>query len=40
MERISGEVEVATKHIWWLIYANKSEKRASGTVVKLAMMKR
>ena len=26
--------------IWWLTYANKSEKRANGTVVKLAMIKR
>ena len=26
--------------IWWLTYANKSEKRTSGTVVKLAMIKR
>ena len=36
----SGEVAAATKHIWWLTYANKSEKRANGTVVKLAMIKR
>ena len=28
MERISGEVAAATKHIWWLTYANKSEKRS------------
>ena len=40
MERISGEVAAATKHIWWLTYANKSEKRNNGTVVKLAMIKR
>ena len=26
--------------IWWLTYANKSEKRGNGTVVKLAMIKR
>ena len=26
--------------IWWLTYANKSEKRASGMVVKLAMIKK
>ena len=26
--------------IWWLTYANKSEKRANRTVVKLAMIKR
>ena len=26
--------------IWWLTYANKSEKRASGMVMKLAMIKR
>ena len=25
--------------IWWLTNANKSEKRASGMVVKLAMIK-
>ena len=29
-----------TKHIWWLTYTNKSEERASGTVVKLAMIKK
>ena len=40
MERISGEVAAATKHIWWLTYANKSEKRGNGTVVKLAMIKK
>ena len=40
MERICGEVATATKHIWWLTYANKSEKRTSGTVVKLAMIKK
>ena len=26
--------------IWWLTYANKSEKRSKGTVVKLVMIKR
>ena len=26
--------------IWWLTYANKSEKREKGTVVKLAMIKK
>ena len=26
--------------IWWLTYANKSEKRNKGTVVKLAMIKK
>ena len=40
MEMISGEVAAATKHIWWLTYANESEKRNKGTVVKLAMIKR
>ena len=25
---------------WWLTYANKSEKRSNGTVVKLAMIKK
>ena len=39
-EWISGEVAAATKHIWWLTYANKSEKRANGMVVKLAMIKK
>ena len=28
-----GEVAAATKHIWWLTYANESEKRSNGTVV-------
>ena len=40
MERISGKVPAATKHIWWLTYANESEKRANRTVVKLAMIKK
>ena len=40
MERISGEVAAATSMIWWLTYANKSEKRTSKTVVKLAMIKK
>ena len=35
-----GEVAAATKQVWWLTYANKSEKRSNGTVVKLAMIKR
>ena len=39
-ERIGGEVAAATKHVWWLTYANKSEKRSKGTVVKLAMIKK
>ena len=39
-EGVSGEVAAATKHKWWLTYANKSEKRTSGTVVKLAMTKK
>ena len=30
---VGGEVAAATKHIWWLTYANKSEKRSNGTVV-------
>ena len=33
MERISGEVAAATKHIWWLTYAKESEKRSNGMVV-------
>ena len=40
MERISGEVAAVTKQIWWLTYANKSEKRSNGTVVELAMIKK
>ena len=40
MERISGDVAAALNIVWWLTYANKSEKRASGTVVKLAMIKK
>ena len=39
-EWISGEVAAAAKHVWWLTYANKSEKRSNGTVVKLAMIKK
>ena len=35
-----GEVAAATKHVWWLTYANKSEKRSKGTVVKLTMIKK
>ena len=27
-KRISGEVAAATENIWWLTYANKSEKRS------------
>ena len=38
MERISGEVATSTKHIWWLTYANKSEKRSNATVVKLEVI--
>ena len=34
------ELQQATSKIWWLTYANKSEKRANGTVVKLAMIKK
>ena len=40
MERISGEVAAATKYIWRLTNANKSEKGSKGTVVKLAMIKK
>ena len=39
-ERISGEVAAATKQVWWLTYANKSEKRSNGMVVKLEMIKK
>ena len=40
MERISGEVAVATNHIWWLTYTNESGKRNNRMVVKLAMIKK
>ena len=40
MERISGEVAAATKHIWWLTYANKSKKRSNRTVEKLEVIKK
>ena len=40
MERISGEVAAASKHIWWLTYANKSEKRSNGTVEKPEVSKK
>jgi len=26
--------------VWWLTYANKSEKRSNGTIVKLSMIKK
>ena len=39
-ETTSGEVAAAAKQVWWLTYANKSEKRSNGMVVKLAMIKR
>ena len=28
------------KHIWWLTYANESEKRSNATVAKLEMIKK
>ena len=40
MERISGEVAAASKHIWWLTYAHKSEKRSNRTVEKLEVIKK
>ena len=40
MEWISVEVAAATKHIWWLTYANKSEKRSDATVEKLEVIKK
>ena len=36
----NGEVAAATKHIWWLTYANKSEKRSNTTVKKLEVIKK
>ena len=39
-ERINGEVAAATKHIWWLTYANKSEKRSNATVEKLEVIRK
>ena len=40
MERISGEVAAAAKHIWWLTYTNESEKKSKATVVKLEVIKK
>ena len=37
---IGSRSSAVTKHVWWLTYANKSEKRSNGTVVKLAMIKK
>ena len=37
---MSGEVAAATKHIWWLTYANESEKRSNATVAKLEVIKK
>ena len=34
------ELQQSTKHIWWLAYANKSEKRSNATVAKLEMIKK
>ena len=28
----------STKHIWWLTYANKSEKRSNATVEELEVI--
>ena len=39
-EGVKWEVAAAAKQVWWLTYANKSEKRASGTVEKLAVIKK
>ena len=39
-ERISGEVAAATKHIWWLTYTNKSEKRSNTADEKLEVIKK
>ena len=39
-ERMSGEVATATKHIWWLTYANKSEKRSNTAAEKLEVIKK
>ena len=38
-ERISGEVAVATKHIWWLTYAKGARREANKTVKKLEGIK-
>ena len=40
MARIIGEVATTTKQIWWLTYANKSEKRSNAMVAKLGMIKK
>ena len=40
MERISGQVAAVSKHIWWLTYANKSEKRSNATDEKLEVIKK
>ena len=34
------ELQQITKHIWWLTYANKSEKRSNATVEKLEVIKK
>ena len=40
MKWISGEAVATTKHIWWLIYASKSEKRRNAPVEKLEVIKK
>ena len=39
-EKIVVRLQQRLSMIWWLTYANESEKRNKGTVVKLAMIKR
>ena len=39
-ERIVVRLQQRLSKIWWLTYANESEKRNKGRVVKLAVIKR
>ena len=41
LAKASGvELQQSTKHIWWLTYANGSEKRSNAVVKKLEMIKK
>ena len=37
---VKGGAAASTKHIWWLTYANESEKRSNAIVAKLEMIKK
>ena len=40
MERISGEVAAATKHIWWLTYEYRNKMRSYANGRELVIIKK